>query len=259
MAAVRAKMRPGSLTGLVDLFVGRRVHRYVFDRVLGMSERSLLQGAAHAAQSVVDATQSAMHGEPALLDGLEEGGLLDPVLHASLAHKVTQHRHRNGWMLNHESFQFQRIDLGGSPTLCGTRLVVGARREAAAELAGMHRLHLGSVLTVVDDQPDGLWRPSRQAALLAERGCTVQCAVSFTKEPDDATHGISNGHGRYFGAAAAPVPHFYTLEASVDGDALRDGGVADPDALRWCVVDVNGMSDHDDIGFWQAAAEVPLV
>ena len=50
-----------------------------------------------------------------------------PVLHASLAHKVTQHRHRNGWMLNHESFQFQRIDLGGSPTLCGTRLVVGAR------------------------------------------------------------------------------------------------------------------------------------
>ena len=60
-------------------------------------------------------------------------------------------------------------------------------------------------------------------------------------------------------AAAAPVPHFYTLEASVDGDALRDGGVADPDALRWCVVDVNGMSDHDDIGFWQAAAEVPLV
>ena len=153
-------MRPGSLTGLVDLFVGRRVHRYVFDRVLGMSERSLLQGAAHAAQSVVDATQSAMHGEPALLDGLEEGGLLDPVLHASLAHKVTQHRHRNGWMLNHESFQFQRIDLGGSPTLCGTRLVVGARREAAAELAGMHRLHLGSVLTVVDDQPDGLWRRS---------------------------------------------------------------------------------------------------
>ena len=40
---------------------------------------------------------------------------------------------------------------------------------------------------------------------------------------------------------------------------IRDGGVADPDALRWCVVDVNGMSDHDDIGFWQAAAEVPLV
>ena len=35
--------------------------------------------------------------EPALLDGLEAGGLLDPVLHASLAHKVTQHRHRHGW------------------------------------------------------------------------------------------------------------------------------------------------------------------
>ena len=38
-------MRPGSLTGLVDLFVGRRVHRYVFDRVLdSVGPDALLRG-----------------------------------------------------------------------------------------------------------------------------------------------------------------------------------------------------------------------
>ena len=83
---------------------------------------------------------------------------------------------------------------------------------------------------------------------VASSGSLVKDTAHCTVQPRSASS-----------AAAAPVPHFYTLEASVDGDALRDGGVADPDALRWCVVDVNGMSDHDDIGFWQAAAEVPLV
>ena len=68
----------------------------------------------------------------------------------------------------------------GEATVRSIRLVCGARRESIGEdMLTLHRLHVGSHLSVLDDQPTGLWRVQRQRELLLKRGGTVQVEASL--------------------------------------------------------------------------------
>ena len=118
-------------------------------------------------------------------------------------------------------------------------------------LAGLHRMHLGSHLLVIDDVPTGMWRVERQRELLLHRGACVQVEVSF-----DASSG---GAADLAEAADGEVRQTYLLEADVPGALLsRPGRGADgregEEELAFMVADLNGMSGGR---FWGAATRVP--
>ena len=223
------------LTRLTDAITKPQIHKYAFDHVLRMPRHEFLRGCRQAALATHDALQSALHdNDTELLDELP----IAPPLHRELAREV-----RRGWEEGEPVLSMMRSRLEEQRRCLsrghGLRRVCGARRSTAAALAGMHRLHLGSLLTVVDDQPGGLWVPARQQELLRERGCAVQYEVAFGGEGDEQRDWD-----------AMTPPQVFLFEVSLDGEATaRD---ADHDA-QVVVADLNGITGGR---FWDSASEV---
>ena len=226
------------LTRLTDAITKPQIHKYAFDHVLRMPRHEFLRGCRQAALATHDALQSALHdNDTELLDELP----IAPPLHRELAREV-----RRGWeegepvlSMMRSRLEEQRRCLSRGHGLRRVRLICGARRSTAAALAGMHRLHLGSLLTVVDDQPGGLWVPARQQELLRERGCAVQYEVAFGGEGDEQRDWD-----------AMTPPQVFLFEVSLDGEATaRD---ADHDA-QVVVADLNGITGGR---VWDSASEV---
>ena len=270
---------------VIDLMVRPQMERFAFARVLRMPRPDFLRGSQLAALATHDAMHAALHSEEGAdteaLTRLADDGCLTSPLHQELMRELKHGRAASEACLaaarqhlpdaaadaepaGESVLRLMRAKLaeqasevaGGEATLTDIRLVAGMHRslaEASGGLAGHHRLHIGSHLLVVDDQPDGLWRVERQRQLLLSRGCCVQLEVTFghTKE----THGTHT---------AQVPPQRFLFEVAVDGDALmaqaaaaeegRGADDADLDELAVSLADLNGVAGGGR--FWGAASEV---
>ena len=223
------------LAKLVDLCVRPQIGNFVFETALRTPRSEFLHGATLAASAVHDAIhKSIAHDDDSGLDTLAEERALAQNCHAALIAESQRGRKAGARDLMLEELRSQSEQLREPPVMHHTRLIVGAQRSRAADtamMAGMHRLHCGSHLIVIDERDDGrLWRVDRQRELLLHRGCTVQCEVIF---------GVIK-------------PQRYLFEAEVDGAALVDGAQEDPD-ISVCVADINSMTGGS---FWNSATEV---
>ena len=188
------------LNSVIDLMVRPQIERFAFSHVLRMPRSEFLRGSRLAASATHGALHAALHeeGTEALMR-MADNGCLTPPLHKELTREllrgmaVTQHLPGPGAdaepnaesvpLLMRAKLAEQASEVArGEATLTHIRLVAGMHRslaESSGGLAGYHRLHVGSHLLVVDDQPTGLWRVERQRQLLLTRGCCVQLEVAF--------------------------------------------------------------------------------
>ena len=297
----------------IDFMVRPQMERFAFARVLRMPRAEFLRGSRLAAIATHDAMHTALHSEDGAgteaLARLADDGCLASPLHQELMREIQRGRAASTACLSagrqHLSepaadaepaaesvLRLMRAKLAeqasevadGEATLTNIRLVAGMHRslaEASGGLAGHHRLHVGSHLLVVDDQPDGLWRVERQRQLLLSRGCCVQLEVAFggrdsvrpARSHRDRSLAIRCVHYvhyvRYVRTTvclcdAQVPPQRFLFEAAVDGDALRtqkaaaeEGrGVDDADLseLAVSVADLNGVANGGR--FWDAASEI---
>ena len=201
------------------------MERFAFARVLRMPRAEFLRGSRLAAIATHDAMHTALHSEDGAgteaLARLADDGCLASPLHQELMREIQRGRAASTACLSagrqhlpepaadaepaaESVLRLMRAKLAeqasevahGEATLTDIRLVAGMHRslaEASGGLAGHHRLHVGSHLLVVDDQPDGLWRVERQRQLLLSRGCCVQLEVEFGGR--DAVRPASSGLG----------------------------------------------------------------
>ena len=195
----------------IDLMVRPQMERFAFARVLRMPRSEFLRGSRLAAIATHTAMHTALHAEDGAgteaLTRLADDGCLASPLHQELMRELQHGRAASTACLSaarqhlpdpaadaepaaESVLRLMRAKLAeqasevadGEATLTDIRLVAGMHRslaEASGGLAGHHRLHVGSHLLVVDDQPDGLWRVERQRQLLLSRGCCVQLEVAF--------------------------------------------------------------------------------
>lgn len=261
----------------IDLMVRPQMERFAFARVLRMPRSEFLRGSRLAAIATHTAMHTALHAEDGAgteaLTRLADDGCLASPLHQELMRELQHGRAASTACLSaarqhlpdpaadaepaaESVLRLMRAKLAeqasevadGEATLTDIRLVAGMHRslaEASGGLAGHHRLHVGSHLLVVDDQPDGLWRVERQRQLLLSRGCCVQLEVAF-------------------GGRNAVPPQRFLFEAAVDGDALmtqkaaveagRGVDDADLNELAVIVADLNGVAGGGR--FWGAASEI---
>ena len=199
------------LNYMIDLMVRPQMERFAFSRVLRMPRSEFLRGSRLAAIATHDAMHAALHSEDGAgteaLTRLADDGCLAKRLAGELMRELQHGRAASTACLSaarqhlpdpvadaepaaESVLRLMRAKLAeqasevadGEATLTNIRLVAGMHRslaEASGGLAGHHRLHVGSHLLVVDDQPDGLWRVERQRQLLLSRGCCVQLEVAF--------------------------------------------------------------------------------
>ena len=207
----------------IDFMVRPQMERFAFARVLRMPRAEFLRGSRLAAIATHDAMHTALHSEDGAgteaLARLADDGCLASPLHQELMREIQRGRAASTACLSagrqhlpepaadaepaaESVLRLMRAKLAeqasevahGEATLTDIRLVAGMHRslaEASGGLAGHHRLHVGSHLLVVDDQPDGLWRVERQRQLLLSRGCCVQLEVEFGGR--DAVRPASSG------------------------------------------------------------------
>ena len=273
---------------VIDLMVRPQMERFAFARVLRMPRSDFLRGSQLAARATHDAMHAALHSEEGAdteaLTRLADDGCLTSPLHQELMRELKHGRAAREACLfagrqhlpdaaadaepaGESVLRLMRAKLaeqasevaGGEATLTDIRLVAGMHRslaEASGGLAGHHRLHIGSHLLVVDDQPDGLWRVERQRQLLLSRGCCVQLEVTFgpTRDLQLKTRGTHT---------AQVPPQRFLFEVTLDGDELmaqvaaaEEGREddADLDELAVTLADLNGVAGGGR--FWGAASEV---
>ena len=298
------------LNYMIDLMVRPQMERFAFSRVLRMPRSEFLRGSRLAAIATHDAMHAALHSEDGAgteaLTRLADDGCLAKRLAGELMRELQHGRAASTACLSaarqhlphpaadaepaaESVLRLMRAKLAeqasevadGEATLTNIRLVAGMHRslaEASGGLAGHHRLHVGSHLLVVDDQPDGLWRVERQRQLLLSRGCCVQLEVAFggrdsvrpARSHRDRSLAIRCVHYVHYVRTtvclhnAQVPPQRFLFEAAVDGDALRtqkaaaeEGrGVDDADLseLAVSVADLNGVANGGR--FWGAASEI---
>lgn len=235
-------------TRFIDLMMRPQISHFCFESALRMSRTDVRRGGKIAITAVHDAIKSSLHEkDDSQLNMMLTDGLLAPPLHLALSSEIRRGREEGEWatelMLTELTEQAQQVD-DGEVTLTRTRLIAGAQREVMNDsMLSMHRLHVGSHMIVIDNDPSGLWRVDRQRELMLRRGCCVQLELQF------AGLGVRAGVCK---------PQVLLLEASVAGQMLvdgprntREGG--DDDELQMIVADLNQMTGGS---FWQSAALV---
>ena len=141
-----------------------------------MSRTDARLGGKMAITAVHEAIHAALHEQDDTTLGsmLVDGQLASP-LHLALMSEIRRGREKGSWatelMLTELTEQMQEVQ-SGEATLKATRLIAGAHRDplSSEQMLAMHRLHVGSHLIVVDDDPEGLWRVDRQRELMLRRG-----------------------------------------------------------------------------------------
>ena len=234
-------MASGIVRRAAEALMRPQIRDFVHLKALRMGETELLAGAKAAATSV----QAAMHAslldkDDSPLDELLRSGSLAPSLHAALSDEVRRGRTEGDavleLMISELSLQREAVATGHA-SIGNHLLVAGMQRQVAesGSMAGFHRMHLGSHLLVIDQQPSGLWRYERQRSLMQERGVSVQLEIHFDAPSSSQT---------------------YTLEANLDGDDLADDDQAaagDERGLQFLVADLNSMTGG---AFWSATSRV---
>ena len=229
----------GLLTRSIDFLMQPQISTFVFREALRMPKAEFVQGARTAGVAVHDALRAAIKddcGSTSPLDSMLENGLLVPPLHLALASEVNRGRSEgdSALALMLAELDVQSEQLAETAVIRSLRLICGAQRELAADggYAGMHRLHVGSHLVILDDEPSGLWQVSRQRELMRRRGCCVQIEVVF---------------GSKTGKQQAIL-----CEACVDGEAL----IAPKGREHELTVRVADLNDMTGGRFWNAATRV---
>jgi hypothetical protein len=231
MAASRSLLTRG-----IDLFIRPSIADFTWMTALRMGRSEFLEGARLAAGAIHGAVRPAVRDhDTGALDAMLRNGSITQPLHRALIAEVDRGREEGEWAVDAmlEQLRVQAEQIEGEATVRSIRLVCGARRESIGEdMLTLHRLHVGSHLIVLDDEPTGLWRVQRQRELLLKRGGTVQVEASL---------GIEE-------------PQVILLEVSVDSASLMASDQDAPEPLPVRVADLNSMTRGGS--FWDTAAPV---
>lgn len=238
----------------LDLLMRPLIERFAFRQALRMERAELLSGARIAALRVTEALGSAMHGDGEPLASLAEGGALQPQVFDALREEARRGREDvDGEALTAMlgALAAQQCQIEQQCRLRGVSLVVGACRAAsgASSTRRWYQMNIGSHLTVVDDEPAGLWRQERQQHLLFARGATVHAEVEF-----DAHEPSERAPQRYVFEAyvsGARLQASQTVRNATSGQEARDAG--EEDGLQFSIASLNGLAEPR---FWAHAEDV---
>lgn len=247
------KLPRSLLTRGIDFVLHGQCDNFILTRALRMPEKEFLTGAKHAANAVHDSLRQALRdGDANSLQEMLASGLLAPPLHSALVAEVQRGQDEGSeavaLMLSELDEQSKQVSESDG-VMTSSRMIIGAQRADAAHMESMHRLHVGSVLVVIDDDPSDLWMVSRQNNLMRERGCSFQVEVEFSGPSTSSLFGSGSTQ------SGAP-PQRFLLEAHADYEKLivgRDQYDESEHEMNVVLADMNEMTGGS---FWGDAQMV---